>query len=78
MVSNRVETEGSGDVMDANGNPERSQNASWVGALDMIGNIWKWTRHATVMLIIRMRLMPCRIYSHIPIKRMMVARRMKR
>ena len=29
-------------VMDANGNPLRPHGASWVGAVDLAGNVWEW------------------------------------
>lgn len=42
-VTNRVESQGTADVIDAAGNPARPNGASWVGALDMSGNVFEWT-----------------------------------
>jgi formylglycine-generating enzyme required for sulfatase activity len=30
-------------IIDEGGNPLRPQGASWVGAVDMAGNVWEWT-----------------------------------
>jgi len=43
VVYNRVESQGTADVVDADGNPARPGGASWVGALDMSGNVMEWT-----------------------------------
>ncbi len=42
-VYSRVESQGTADVVDADGNPARPNGASWVGALDMSGNVYEWT-----------------------------------
>lgn len=36
-------TLGTADVIDASGNPARPKSASWVGAMDMSGNVFEWT-----------------------------------
>ncbi|MBK8034107.1 MAG: formylglycine-generating enzyme family protein [Chloroflexi bacterium] len=43
VVYNRVAAQGTADVVDAEGNPARPGGASWVGALDMSGNVYEWT-----------------------------------
>jgi formylglycine-generating enzyme required for sulfatase activity/energy-coupling factor transporter ATP-binding protein EcfA2 len=43
VIYNRVETQGTGTVIDEFGNPMRPSGASWVGALDMAGNVYEWT-----------------------------------
>jgi len=42
-IYNRVDTQGTADVVDGQGNPARPQGASWVGALDLSGNVQEWT-----------------------------------
>ena len=42
-VYNRPPSAGHLPVMDADGEPLRPQGASWVGAIDMAGNVWEWT-----------------------------------
>jgi formylglycine-generating enzyme required for sulfatase activity len=42
LVFSRPPDAGPLPVMDADGNPLRPQGASWVGAVDMSGNLWEW------------------------------------
>ncbi len=42
VVYNNTDAQGTSDVIDAEGNPARPNGASWVGALDMSGNVWEW------------------------------------
>lgn len=41
-VYDRPPDAGTLPVMDANGNPLRPHGASWVGAVDLAGNVWEW------------------------------------
>jgi formylglycine-generating enzyme required for sulfatase activity len=41
-VFNRTDAQGSDEVIDAEGAPRRPGGASWVGALDMAGNVYEW------------------------------------
>jgi formylglycine-generating enzyme required for sulfatase activity len=43
IVYNRVESQGTADVVDEDGNPARPNGASWVGAMDLIGNVYEFT-----------------------------------
>lgn len=42
-VYNRSEFDGTEFVTTRDGEPERIEGASWVGAIDMAGNLWEWT-----------------------------------
>ncbi len=42
VVFSRPSDAGPLPVMDADGNPLRPQGASWVGAVDLSGNVWEW------------------------------------
>jgi len=43
VVYNRVESQGTADVVNTDGSPARPGGASWVGALDLSGNVYEWT-----------------------------------
>ena len=43
VAYNRVESQGTADVVNADGSPARPGGASWVGALDLSGNVFEWT-----------------------------------
>lgn len=43
VIYNRTAEQGPADVMNTNGKPARPNGASWVGALDMSGNVYEWT-----------------------------------
>ncbi|MBK9746002.1 MAG: SUMF1/EgtB/PvdO family nonheme iron enzyme [Chloroflexi bacterium] len=43
VVYNRPESAGPLPVLDTSGRALRPEGASWVGALDMAGNVWEWT-----------------------------------
>lgn len=42
-IFNRTEEHGTANILDSDGNPIRPNGASWVGALDLSGNVYEWT-----------------------------------
>jgi formylglycine-generating enzyme required for sulfatase activity len=43
VIYSRTESQGTANVVNVDGSPARPDGASWVGALDMSGNVFEWT-----------------------------------